>query len=207
MHYLDDLLVFADSIDELNERMTKVAGKCRDNKLSLNASKAEIGMKKIEYVGHVCENGSHSFHPSKLQKVFDFKKPKTVVEMQSFLGLCNVFRDSIEDYYAIERPFRTMIAAASSSGALAWNKQLEIIFEQTKRKIVQIPKLFYYDDKSPIFVETDASDYGIGACIYQIIKGEKRYIQFVSKTLDKIQFKWSTPEKEAYAIWSRSDIY
>jgi transposase InsO family protein len=47
---------------------------------------------------------------------------------------------------------------------------------------------------------TDASDYGLGGYLYQVVDGKETPIQFISKTFDETQLKWSTNEKEAYAI-------
>ena len=53
-----------------------------------------------------------------------------------------------------------------------------------------------------IFLETDASDYGIGAYLYQKDGLDKQYtIAFISKNLSGAQLNWSTPEKEAYGIF------
>ena len=50
-------------------------------------------------------------------------------------------------------------------------------------------------------METDASDYGIGAFLFHIgpDTGSKIPLQFVSKSLTGPQLRWSTPEKEMYA--------
>ena len=57
------------------------------------------------------------------------------------------------------------------------------------------------NDYWDIGMETDASDYGIGAFLFQINpeNGDKVPIQFVSKSLTGAQLRWSTPEKEMYA--------
>eukprot|EP00969_Alexandrium_andersonii_P159352 7040487-Alexandrium_andersonii.AAC.1 len=57
------------------------------------------------------------------------------------------------------------------------------------------------DEHAPIYLETDASDYGIGAYLYQLVDGTQQPIVFLSKTLSKVQQRWSTIEKECYAIW------
>ena len=48
---------------------------------------------------------------------------------------------------------------------------------------------------------TDASDYGIGAYLYQLIDGTERPIDFISKSLSGPQLKWNTIQKEAYSIF------
>ena len=48
---------------------------------------------------------------------------------------------------------------------------------------------------------TDASDYGIGGYLYQLVDGEKQLVALVSKSLTKPQLKWSTILKEAFALY------
>ena len=57
------------------------------------------------------------------------------------------------------------------------------------------------DAHAPVFLQTDASDYGIGAYLFQVVDGQQRPVAFLSKTLDRTQLRWSTPEKEGYAIY------
>ena len=48
---------------------------------------------------------------------------------------------------------------------------------------------------------TDASDYGIGGYLYQLVDGKELPIAFVSKSLTGAQLRWSTIQKEAYAFY------
>ena len=50
-----------------------------------------------------------------------------------------------------------------------------------------------------MFLHTDASDYGIGAYLFQVKDGVEYPIQFLSKAFDSTQLRWHTNEKEAYA--------
>ena len=50
-------------------------------------------------------------------------------------------------------------------------------------------------------LHTDASDYGIGGCLYQIVNDQNHPIMFLSKALNKTERRWSTYEKEGYAIF------
>ena len=43
------------------------------------------------------------------------------------------------------------------------------------------------NNTAPIFVETDASDYGIGAVLYQLVDNKKQPIAFMSKALHGAQ--------------------
>jgi hypothetical protein len=57
------------------------------------------------------------------------------------------------------------------------------------------------DDVSPIYLYTDASNYGVGAYLYQLIDGQEVPIYFLSSSLDDRMRNWATPVKEGYAIF------
>ena len=60
--------------------------------------------------------------------------------------------------------------------------------------------MWFIDTKSPVYLQTDASDYGIGGFHFQLVDGVVRPVEFPSQRLSKAQRRWSTPDKEAYAI-------
>ena len=57
------------------------------------------------------------------------------------------------------------------------------------------------NDKDPIYLNTDASNIGIGAYLYQVVEAKKFPIKFISKALSKTERRWDTVEKEAFAIF------
>ena len=71
----------------------------------------------------------------------------------------------------------------------------------TQEAIVNCQMLFYRDHSAPIRLYTDASDYGIGGYLCQVIDNIEQPIAFISKTLTRAEKKWSVYEKEAYAIF------
>jgi hypothetical protein len=63
------------------------------------------------------------------------------------------------------------------------------------------------DEQSPIFLHTDASNYGIGAYLFQVVDGINRPIAFLSKSLDDRMRRWDTPQKEGFAIFYALDKF
>ena len=57
------------------------------------------------------------------------------------------------------------------------------------------------DPYAKIFLHTDASDYGIGAYLWQDVDGKEQAVAFISKSLSGAQKRWHTPQKEAFAIF------
>jgi hypothetical protein len=61
--------------------------------------------------------------------------------------------------------------------------------------------MFFAREDCPIFLQTDSSDYGIGAYCFQLVDNAEQSVAFVSKTLSATQFKWAIVQKEAYTIF------
>lgn len=80
---------------------------------------------------------------------------------------------------------------------LNWTPQTDTVWENIKHAIHGCPKLFFLDNISAIHLYTDASDYGIGAYLCQIVDGKEVPIAFISKTLTQSQReKWSLGSTE-----------
>ena len=89
----------------------------------------------------------------------------------------------------------------NSHRRLEWTPRREAAFETVKEAIHRCPKLFFVQADLPIYLQTDSSDYGIGAYLFQK-DGDVEYpVAFLSKSLNKEQRKWAIPDKEAYAIF------
>lgn len=75
-------------------------------------------------------------------------------------------------------------------------------FEDIKKAINDCPTLAFLQTDGPIFLQTDASDYGVGGYLFQHTEKGDQPVAFVSKLLNKSQReKWAANEKEAFAIW------
>ena len=126
-----------------------------------------------------------------------------VHDLRSFLGLANYFREHIESHSIIAKALFDLIPKVSNpKSILKWNESADKAFELLKDRIANCPTMFFLRDDAKIFLNTDACDYGIGAYLYQKDSQMKEYpIAFVSKLLVNSQLRWSTHEKEAYAIY------
>jgi transposase InsO family protein len=151
-------------------------------------------------VGHTIDETGLSFSPEKLNEVLAIPPPTYAKELRSFLGLASYFRDHIQNLATIAKPLQDMIIDYEKKRKLVWTPEAEQAFTDVKEAIRRCPKLFFMDDNAPVYLHTDASDYGIGAYIFQIIDGNELPIAFMSKTLSAEEIKWSTIEKECYAI-------
>ena len=201
--YIDDICVYAKNIKDFCTNLDKVLERLRKHNISLNPKKCHFGLQEVEYVGHVIDREGLSFSSKKLDKVSSFRRPDTQKSLHEFLGLTSYFRDHIKNHSEIVHPLQQMLAEAqrTKTKKLKWNDKVEVAWNNIKEAVINCPKLHWLQPGHPVYVNTDASDYGIGAYLYQDIDGIETPIAFISKTLNKVERKWSTIEKEAYAIF------
>jgi transposase InsO family protein len=134
--------------------------------------------------------------------VLSFQKPVYHAQLRSFLGLANYFRDHVKHHSTIVGPLQSLLNNYDRRTKLNWTEETEAAWENIKQAIHSCPKLFFMDNTSEIHLYTDASNYGIGAYLCQMVNGKEVPIAFISKTLTPQQIeKWSTPQKEGYAIY------
>ena len=102
--------------------------------------------------------------------------------MKSFLGLISQFRDHVQNYADLTAPCHDMILGykKGSKVPLEWNDELNDNFIKLKAAVANCSKLYFIDDKLPIFLHTDASILGIGSYLFQLKDDERIPIRFIS---------------------------
>ena len=206
--YLDDLLVYASTEEECITNLRKIFQRCKDFNLTLHPDKCKFGLSEVEYVGHKLDHEGVHFTRDRLDSVFNFKQPTTLGELKSFLGFAGYFQEHVHHFQQLAKPLHLALTnydKKKKSQKIKWTDELRAGYEALITAVHECPKLHFLDDHSPIFLHTDASDYGIGAYLFQV-RGETRYpIAFLSKSLNDRMCRWDTAQKEGYAIFYAFD--
>ncbi len=203
--YMDDILVHGDSEKEFVERLETVFQRLRQFNITLNPVKCVLGIHQVEFLGHVVDENGITMSSEKIERLVNFPKPMTGRKLRSFLGLANYFRDHIRGLSMLMAPLNRALDHKKRESVISWTLEMDMAFEQIKTAIAECPKLMHMRSDLPIFLHTDASDHGIGAYLFQVETTEtgsrELPLKFLSKALQSSQLRWSTPEKEAYAIF------
>jgi hypothetical protein len=84
--YLDDILVFNRTWDEHVRHVKQVLDTLQREKLYVKMSKCEFGKTALVYLGHIVGGGQLQIDPSKIEVIVKWLEPKSVTEIQRFLG-------------------------------------------------------------------------------------------------------------------------
>ena len=107
--YMDDILIFAGTKEELTQITRVVLEKLQENNLFIKAKKCKFYKTKIEYLGMIIEEGRISMDPVKLEGIRDWPTPTMVKQIQSFLGFGNFDRKFISHYSNLAQPLNNLM--------------------------------------------------------------------------------------------------
>lgn len=202
--YIDDILIFASSRDELKEREKEVKQRLKANNLTLNDEKCQSEMESVEFLG--CKLSKEGIAPTdeKINAIKNFRKPKDKTELRSFIGLATFVSSSIKGFAAIMEPLNRLLKKDTEE---KWGETQDSAFEKIKQILEDdIVTRAFFDVGSETKIYTDASPSALGAVLVQKQKdatlGEvtERVIACASKTLTETERRYSQTQKEALAV-------
>src|SRR3990167_4284459 len=195
--FIDDVIVGANSVGELIERVNKVLKELTRANLRIKSEKCKFGYHQISILGHIVGQNQIRPDPEKLNNIWQLPKPRTGKQLQAFLGTVNYLRQYMPYFGKVAQPLERM---KCTKGILNWRPELEKAFEDLKNLLRFEINLTLPDFSKQLIIATDASDTGIGAVLYQVEGSKKNIIAIVSKSLSPTQARYPITKKELYAV-------
>jgi hypothetical protein len=192
--YLDDILIFSKTKAEHLKHLAIVMRKLQQEKLLVNMKKSSFMKTELIYLGFFISANELKMDPSKVEVIKNWPSPRNVFEVRSFHGLASFYRKFIRNFSGISTAMMDTVKKRHKS--FHWIAEAEKSFNLLKRKITERPVLVLSDFKKTFQVKCDASGYAIGAVLSQ----EDRPVAYFSEKLDEAKLKYSTYDKEFYAI-------
>ena len=199
--YIDDVLLYADTEDDFIVRLREIYLRFRKYRIYLNPAKCKLGMTETEFLGRVLSRDTIKASESKKAAIAAFVKPSTQKNLKKFLGLTNWLSTFIPDYARRAAVLHQSLRNYKAGSKLTWTPAMDAAYEDMKDAVADCQALWFIDEQGKIYLYTDASIIGIGACLMQEINGIQRPILFYSQKFSDRQARWSTPDQECYAIF------
>jgi RNase H-like domain found in reverse transcriptase/Reverse transcriptase (RNA-dependent DNA polymerase)/Integrase zinc binding domain/Integrase core domain/gag-polyprotein putative aspartyl protease len=198
--YLDDIVIFGRDLEEHNARLRAVLQCLRTAGMKIKLSKCRFAAPSLHILGHVVSGKGVATDPEKIMAVEQFPVPKSVKEVQSFLGLCSYFRKFVSNFSWIARPLTMLLKKKQK---WQWQHEQSASFELLKQRLVSAPLLGHADLNKPMEIHPDACAYGIGALLTQQSEEGERPLAYASRLLSKSEENYSITEKECLAlVWA-----
>ena len=205
--YLDDINIHTKTFKEHMINLRKVFEKMRKAGLKLRKEKCEFCKRELEFLGHLISGKGIKMNPDKVQIIKEIPRPKTVQEIQSFLGAIGYYRKFIKEFAKIAKPLSDLTKGATRKGQNKkniedlWTDKHEKRFQELKRRMIKEPILRYPDFDKQFIISTDASKYAIGAILKQKDDENREYvISYNGRKLKEAEVNYTVTEKECLAI-------
>ena len=206
---LDDVILYAETEDELQERLREVLKRFEKFNIKAHPEKIQFGLTEIEYVGRLLSKDGTRITDINKETVLEIKRPLNQKQLKPFLGMTGYLRAYIPNYSRFERPLADLCIPYKQRNIVSWTPAAIQAFEEMKNAVLHAQMLFFYDDNLPnseIILRTDASNVGAGGVLaqrYTTPTGEtlERPIKLYSRAFRGAEKRWATNEQEAFAIY------
>ncbi|CAG2222072.1 unnamed protein product [Mytilus edulis] len=197
---VDDVLLWADSIEESFFQAVQWLDICGRHGITLNPEKFIFGQDIVEFAGF--EITSNTVRPCMkyLKAILDFPTPRNITDVRSWFGLVNQvsYAFSMADKML---PFRQLLKPGTP---FFWDEHINKLFEESKAAIIsEIEEgVRIFDKSKPTCLATDWSKTGIGFWLFQkhcSCKGSEPFCCNTGWRITLVGSRFTHPAESRYA--------
>ena len=157
--FLDDILVMGKDFQSHLSNLRQVFDRFQQYGIKLKPAKCEFCAKETTFLGRKVDKRGMGIGEDYIKTIRDWKPPKTVKQVEQFLGFINYHRTFIKDLSNIASPLTEL----TKKNPWKWGTEQQTAYEKLKMALQTTPVLAL-PNKTDVFVlDTDASDLAIGA--------------------------------------------
>ena len=234
--YLDDICIFAPTIDDMLDQIHPVFNRLNKFNLKIKLKKCQFFSTSVLFLGHVLLAEGISANPDKVDKVKAWPVPKNIKEVQSVLGLASYYRCFIPHFTMKAQCLHELVGPTASKPKkrtkarnketqaaeaipievepkiFEWTIEHQEAFEALLEALCIAPVLGYPDSNREFILETNASLKGLGAVLSQQQKdGSIHIIAYASRSLrpsERSMHNYSSTKLELLALkWAVTEKF
>jgi len=168
--FIDDVMVVTETEEGHDEIVEEVLRRLEENDLFVKPEKCVWKVREVRFLGVIIRENRVRMEKEKVQGVIEWPVPKSVKDVQKFLGLANYYRRFVKDFAKIARPLHEMTRKENKWN---WGERQQKTFEELKEKFTTEPVLVTPDLDKEMRVEVDASDFAMGGVLSMKCEDEK----------------------------------
>ena len=136
--------------------------------------------KTVEFLGYIVETDGVTMSERKVESILKWKAPRSVKDLQIFIGFANFYRRFIENFSKICKPITDTLKGKDNKGLFIWQKEQDEALEELKKRFASAPILAHFYPDRRMVIETDASHFALRPILSQ----------YLGKWLHPVAFHW-----------------
>lgn len=198
MAYLDDIIIFSNSIDDHSKHINEVFQRIQNAGLKIRPEKCCFQASTFDFLGYQITTSGIKPTNEKINKLKHFAPPKDKKSLKRFLGFAAFYRRFVPRYAELAS---TLDDIAKPNAIFKWTPESDQAFKEIVNKICTAETLAFVQEKLPFELHTDASGIALGAVMSQKYSdGTSRPVSFASRKLSQAETRYSTVDREALAL-------
>ncbi|MBW0568015.1 hypothetical protein O181_107730 [Austropuccinia psidii MF-1] len=157
-------MVFSSYEEEHDKHVASVLQRLRDNSLFAKALKCVFHASSVEYLGYDVSSDGLKMDSSKVQQILNWPQPQNIKALQYFLGFANFYCCFVKNY---SKKITALTSLLKKDSPFICNEEALSQFQLLKEAFTTAPILSHFNPSLPTIVDTDASDYALGAVLSQ----------------------------------------
>ncbi|KAA3483558.1 DNA/RNA polymerases superfamily protein [Gossypium australe] len=191
--FIDDILVYSRTEEEHDRHLRIVLQVLRKEQLYAKFSKCEFWLREVTFLGHVVSAEGIRVDPRKVEAVLEWKPPRSVAEIRSFLGLAGYYRRFVERFSLIAAPLTKLLRKGVP---FVWSEKQQESFDKLRKILTEAPVLVQPEAGKLFTVYCDASHNGLGCVLMQ----EGKVVAYASRQLRPHEVNYPTHDLELAAV-------
>ncbi|KAM7293520.1 uncharacterized protein ISCGN_026650 [Ixodes scapularis] len=190
---MDDILVYAETSEQLQETTKKVMDALKEAGTKLNKDKCVFDKPAVKFLGHEITAEGLKIDQEKVAAIDQLNEPKNKTELQRLLGMIQYLQKFVPNLADKTAPLRKLITKDTE---YLWTEEQSKALAEIKQALKSAPTLAYYNVNGAMTLSVDASSKALGAVLLQ----EGKPVAYASAAMTEAQQNYPQIEKEALAI-------
>ena len=212
--YMDDVIVFSDSLEMHWQHLQTVFDRLRQHNLKMKLKKCSFLKTETKFLGYVVTKDGVKPDREKVAVIEALPNPTNPKSAKQALGFFGWYRKYLKDFSKLTEP---LIELTKKRSHFHWNSACQAAYDQLKRNLAALPMLYHPQLNKPMHLFTDVSTGSattaghIGCCLSQSDESEgpendfphfrnERPLYFISTKLSRTQMNYSIFELETMAV-------
>jgi len=195
--YLNDILIYSDDLEMHRSHVHKILEKLNERALYVKKSKSKFEAKEIEFLDYIIQFEQIEKNSKKTNAVRNWPSSKWVKKVQAFLELMNYYWKFVPNYARIAEPLTQLMRKKKR---WHWDKEQKNAFHALKRSFNDTAHLRVLNSTCKKILKTNASNFTVDACLYQIEDEQQRFIVYWSRKLSELKKRYKVHDKELLVI-------
>ena len=191
--FIDNILVHSNDRENHDTYLQVVLETLRKERLYAKLSKCEFWLREVSFLRHIVSGEGIRVHPKKIEVIIEWKPPRNVKEVRSFLRLAGYYRRFVKGFSMTAALMKRML---QKNVKFQWSEKCQYSFEKLKAFLTEALVLTQLTYGKEYVIFSDASLNELGCVLMQ----EGKVVAYASRQLKPHEKNYPTHDMELAAI-------